>query len=337
MLPPVSLVVVTYNEAGNIRECLASILALDYPRELLEIVVVDGSSDDGTPGIVSAMAEADPRIRLCDNPERTIASNRNMGIRLATSGLVAFTDADCVVPPGWLSLLVGSYLELKAARPAVCAVGGSNLPPARDQDGANTFLATLGMMLNSFAGSLGSVQGLRFKKLTRVRSLACLNVLYEKEAVLRAGLFDVGMGNIGEDADLNNRLRRMGRELYFVPGSFVYHRLRPTPARWAANMFHYGRGRALLIRKDAANMQSGVYLLPFLFLPVMLASPLGFVREFFFLPLAYFPVVVLLSLAVCLRERRPGLVLSLFSCYVITHFAYSLGIWAGLFGQRKKG
>src|ERR1700740_2014425 len=70
--PFVTVVVPCRNEEKHIGRCLESILANDYPKELLEILVLDGMSEDATREIVAGYGECHPMIRLVENPERHI-------------------------------------------------------------------------------------------------------------------------------------------------------------------------------------------------------------------------------------------------------------------------
>jgi cellulose synthase/poly-beta-1,6-N-acetylglucosamine synthase-like glycosyltransferase len=60
------------NEARSIARALPAGLAQDYPADKMEIIVVDGMSEDGTRAIVTAMAGGEPRVQCMDNPERIV-------------------------------------------------------------------------------------------------------------------------------------------------------------------------------------------------------------------------------------------------------------------------
>ena len=68
----VSIIIPTYNEEKNIRECLNSVLEFNYPLNSLEIFVVDGMSEDKTREIVLNEFCALSNIRLLDNPKRML-------------------------------------------------------------------------------------------------------------------------------------------------------------------------------------------------------------------------------------------------------------------------
>ncbi|MEI7529904.1 MAG: glycosyltransferase, partial [Elusimicrobiota bacterium] len=125
----VSIIVIAYNEEKNIPACLESLAALDYPRESYEVVVVDNNSTDATRRIVEEFSARDPRFRLIVNPVRGIGATRNAGLRAALYDLAAYTDADCTVPPEWLSRLEAAFREACREDPKVAAAGGSSIAP----------------------------------------------------------------------------------------------------------------------------------------------------------------------------------------------------------------
>lgn len=86
--PLVSVVVPVFDGARFLGECLASLLAQDYPA--IEIVVVDdGSADDS-----AAIAEGFAGVRVLRRPHEGLGPTRNAGIRAATGSLIGFCDAD---------------------------------------------------------------------------------------------------------------------------------------------------------------------------------------------------------------------------------------------------
>ncbi|MFC3851961.1 glycosyltransferase family 2 protein [Salinispirillum marinum] len=91
-LPSVTLVVSCYNEAKVITAKLDNCLALDYPRELLDILVVSDGSDDGTDDLVQAFTERYPELRV-----QLIRQEGRLGKTLGLNLALAATDADVVV------------------------------------------------------------------------------------------------------------------------------------------------------------------------------------------------------------------------------------------------
>ena len=325
----ITVAIVTYNAAGCIQACLESIVRQSPHGGAAEIIVVDGCSSDGTQRIVQAFS---PKVRLLENPGRTIASNRNAALREARYPYLAFTDADCVVPENWLASLAKAFETLRASDPGLVAVGGGNCAAQSD----SPFLAALEIALDSFLGSMGSVQGRRFADARPVKSLACLNALYDRAALNAIGGFDERLGNMCEDADINYRLGQAGRTLWFVPGADVEHRARANLGAWCRNMYAYGIGRARIMRKHR-TVFSPLLVLPLLFLPALvLAAAAGMVWPWAFLAWLYVPAAICAGYALTPREKRRlgwrvGLIL------LGTHLCYSAGLWRGLVGARWIG
>jgi cellulose synthase/poly-beta-1,6-N-acetylglucosamine synthase-like glycosyltransferase len=100
--PKVTIVVPTYNEAGLIGERLDNIASQDYPKELLEIIVVDSASSDGTPSIVREWAESHRDFKVVlveEGVRRGKASSLNSALKFASGEVVVVTDADSL----WIS------------------------------------------------------------------------------------------------------------------------------------------------------------------------------------------------------------------------------------------
>ena len=68
MTKKISVILPVRNEEKYISRCLDSILAQDYPSYLVEILAVDGMSDDGTRGILETYASKHKNIKIFDNP-----------------------------------------------------------------------------------------------------------------------------------------------------------------------------------------------------------------------------------------------------------------------------
>ena len=241
----VSVIVTCYNEERNIRECLETLINQTYDNDKFEILVIDGGSKDATQSIVKEFEKVYHNVTLAVEPKRGTAAGRNRGVVTARYDYVAFIDADCEAPHDWLSTLVKDYVKIQKKSEGVVAVGGTNIPP----ENAGSFLRAIGIALDSYMGSFCSVQGRQFREPRFVTSLSNLNVLYNKQKIKDIGYFDESLLSEAEDADINFRLFSAGNKFLFVPYSFVWHKMRPTPGMWLRNMFRYGKGRARLLKR----------------------------------------------------------------------------------------
>ncbi len=113
-LPRVSIIVAARNEEANIGTCLASLAELDYPAELLEILVIDDQSEDATSGIIADWQSRMPTLV----PLRTEGIVHNLrgkanavaqAVERTHGEIILTTDADCVVPRAWVRETVALF------------------------------------------------------------------------------------------------------------------------------------------------------------------------------------------------------------------------------------
>jgi cellulose synthase/poly-beta-1,6-N-acetylglucosamine synthase-like glycosyltransferase len=112
--PSVSVVVAARNEEQQIGACLAALVAQDYPRDKLQIIVVDDRSEDGTAAIVNEVAASHPQVELlrvtaCPSNWSPKKHALATGVAHARGELILCTDADCQPPPTWVSGMVSYF------------------------------------------------------------------------------------------------------------------------------------------------------------------------------------------------------------------------------------
>jgi succinoglycan biosynthesis protein ExoA len=105
-LPTVSVLIPCYNEHRRIASCLGSLLRSDYPADLIELVVIDGGSDDGTRAVVEELARTHANVRMIDNPERQKPHALNLGIFATESDVIVRADAHAWYPSDYVRRLV---------------------------------------------------------------------------------------------------------------------------------------------------------------------------------------------------------------------------------------
>jgi len=326
-----SVIIPCLNEEGNIQPCLDSLLNQTYSRSEYEIIVADGGSTDRTRDIVKEIEIANPNVRLIPALKKDTATVRNAGIKAARHEHIALIDADCEAPSDWLATLVRYYEDVRRRDKMIIAVGGSNIPPEK----TSNFVQAIGVALDSYIGSFGSVQGRRYKRPINVPSLATLNALYDKQKLIDIGYFDESLGCEAEDADINYRLTVAGYKLCFIPDSFVWHKMRATPRTWVRNMFRYGKGRARLLKRYT-KMWALSYVLPLFFIFSMFSILLIPFSKIFIFSLLYFPILFCYSVFHCIRKKTPGLALHVMLVYIIQHFGYATGEMYGLINPKVK-
>lgn len=117
-LPNISVLIAAYNEEAGIQKKIEQTLALDYPADKIEVLVLSDCSSDRTDEIVRSCS--DPRVRLLRAPQRKGKTNvQNLGAASAQGEILIFSDATAVYHPLALQLLAANYAD-----PAVGAVSG---------------------------------------------------------------------------------------------------------------------------------------------------------------------------------------------------------------------
>ena len=153
-LPRVSVIVAAWNEEDVIERRLENLLGLDYPPELLDIVVASDASTDRTDELVQALAAREPRVRLirCERGGKVAAQNR--AVRETNGDVVAFSDANATWAAPALRKLVRNFAD-----PDVAYVMGQLRLDSADGDNREGAYWRYEVWLREQESRLGSVTG----------------------------------------------------------------------------------------------------------------------------------------------------------------------------------
>src|SRR5215471_4628923 len=100
-LPMVSVVIPMRNEGAQFSECLDAVLAQDYPAERIEVIVVDGASDDESAPLVRDYAARHQRLTVLENPRRIVPTAMNIAIRAARGDIITRVDGHTRIDPDY--------------------------------------------------------------------------------------------------------------------------------------------------------------------------------------------------------------------------------------------
>jgi hyaluronan synthase len=110
--PTVAVVMPAFNEEGAVGNSVRALLAVDYPAEKLEVVVVNDGSTDGTLREIRSVSDGEPRVRVIDFPEnRGKRAAMAAGIRATSAEVIAFVDSDSVLERDALRVIVQGFAE----------------------------------------------------------------------------------------------------------------------------------------------------------------------------------------------------------------------------------
>jgi cellulose synthase/poly-beta-1,6-N-acetylglucosamine synthase-like glycosyltransferase len=152
--PSVSVIVAAHNEEDVIQRRLQNLLELDYPPELIEIVVASDASTDSTDELVRAVAASDPRVRLLPCPREGKVAAQNRAVKTTSGEILAFSDANALWRRDALRQLVGNYAD-----PDVAYVCGSSVYEAADGTNREGTYWRLEGWLRRNESRLGSITG----------------------------------------------------------------------------------------------------------------------------------------------------------------------------------
>ena len=240
-VPSVSIVVAARDEEASIARCLDALLAQDYPRDRIEVVIVDDRSSDRTSEIARAYEGRHPRLRVLRVKETRYACPKKnalaLGIARSRGELILTTDADCRPGPGWVAGLVRHFA------PDVGMVAGHSPPDLSGGILSRVLALEAVAKAGLAAGSVG---------LGLPLSCAGRNLAYRREAFEAVGGFDrIGHIVAGDDVLLMRliasrtpwKIRYATEPETLVPtsaGPSSPGRLYHQKVRHASKPLHYG-------------------------------------------------------------------------------------------------
>jgi len=320
----VSVVLPCRNEALFIRGCLDSILANDYPRDWLEILVVDGMSDDGTREVVEEYGRHQPNVRIFENKECTAAAGLNLAIRAAAGAIIVRMDAHALFPRNYISRLV-AWLQATEAE----NVGGAWVTCPQN---SSPMARAIAFALSHPVGVGNAYFRLQVTEPKWVDTVpfGC----YRRELFDRIGVFDEDLVR-NQDDEFNHRILRSGGRILLVPDVISYYFARDSLRKVWRMYYQYGYFKPLAQRK-VGRIMTGRQLIPPGFVSIVAAlAAISWVSS-----LAGTALIVLLSVYFgtifasgidCLRKHGPECGAGLVLVLPTLHFAYGTGYLKGVF------
>ncbi len=251
---PVSVVMPARNEERYLAESVGRVLGQDYAGDL-ELILAVGPSTDQTAQLAGALAAADPRITVIDNPTGRIPAALNRALTASRHPVVVRVDARSLLPAGYITTAVRTLRDTGAAN-----VGG-----IMAAEGVTVFQRAVAWAMTSPYG-VGPASN-HTGGLSGPATTAYLGV-FQRTAIERAGGFNERF-EIAEDWELNHRIRESGGLVWFQPELAVTYRPRATVRELALQYFRYGRWR-----REVCRQHPGTVNLRYL-APPMAAAAIG--------------------------------------------------------------
>ncbi len=313
--PSVSIIMPVRNEALYISQSVSAVLRQDYPPELLEIIVVDGQSDDKTVSVIQDLPESE-RIRILNNVHRIQAAGLNQAIQIASGQIIIRVDGHTIIATNYVRRCVEALTITQASN-----VGGS--------------ISYVGKTTSGRAIGLASRSRFAVPTAFRVsRKSQYVDTVYmgawPRQVFAEVGLFDE-VFVVNEDYEFNVRIRRAGGLIYFSSEIFSEYYGQETLSALARQYFRYGASKPKTLLKHPRSLR-----IRHLAAPIFVAFIIGGVPLSILLPqvrlgwvwgiVLYLLVNIVFSIHVGLREKLSILV-RIPGIFVIIHAAWGSGFW----------
>ena len=323
-MPKISIIIPIYNEEKYIKECILSIVQCDYDIAQMELLLVDGMSNDGTREIIMHLQQEYACIALIDNPQKIAPVAMNLGIKEAQGEYVFIVSAHASYVKSYFTKLVEHIQRLD-----VDCVGGVLKTDVKNHsvkaDAIKEALShPLGVGNASFR--TGSTQ---IREVDTV-AFGC----YNRKTFELYGYFDETLVR-NQDIELNKRIVNGGGKIYLIPEVQATYYARENFTDLAKN--NYANGYWNILTAYYTKKLSSLSLrhfIPLLFvlslvLPVM--GALWFPKIVWisiFSLVSYLSLVIIISLKLKTHTTSLG---ALIKSFLTLHLSYGLGSLMGLF------
>ncbi len=302
------------DEETHLPEAVRSVLSQDYPGEM-EVVVAVGPSRDRTREVADALAAADPRVVVVDNPSGRTPDGLNAAVATSRHDVVVRMDGHGELSEGYVRRAVALLERTGAAN-----VGGIMLAQGSgpvQEAVALAMRSPLGMGSERF--HTGGAEG--------PADTVFLGV-FRREWLDRVGGYDPTYTR-AQDWELNHRIRAAGGTIWFTPELTVTYRPRSTFRDLARQFYTSGQWRRQVVRQhpDSVNAR---YLAPPVALCAVAAGAVGGVvwRPLWLLPMGYAAAVTVGGAWVA-RGKEPGVVARMPGVLATMHLTWGAGFLRG--------
>lgn len=321
-----SVICPIYNEEKYIGQFLESILQQDFPKEDLEILLVDGKSKDKTREIIRTYAEKYPCLKMVDNPQQTVPYAMNNGIKNAKGDTIIRLDAHAEYPTDYFTKLCNNLEKLDGAE----NVGGVCVTLPCNKTAVAVAIAECLSNKFGMGNSYFRVGASHVMSVDTV-PFGC----FRKSLFDKIGLYDTDMIR-NQDDELNGRIIKNGGKIYLLPDVEIKYFARDKVSKVRKMFYQYGLYKPLGNKKLGAPATLRQFI-PLLFvLGIVLGLVLSLLFPILWIPYLAFLLFYLLIGVIegCKSAAKIGYKSLVFIMpYVFTniHFSYGIGYLHGLY------
>lgn len=317
----VSVIVPIRNESKYIEKCIESIFNQDYPKNLLEIIFVDGNSEDNTVDIIKKYITEGCNIRLLNNPNKFIPHALNIGIKSAVGKYIVRMDAHSQYANDYISKCI-EYLEKTDA----INVGGPVITA-----GKTVLQKVIAAAYHSdFALGGGKNHDKDYEGYADTVFLGT----FKKQDIIDIGMYDERFIR-NEDDDLTFRMIERGFKIYSTPAIKSVYYPRSTYSSLFKQYFEYGMWKVAIIKKHGRPARLS-HLVPMAFVAFLAIFGIAsfFFEKIFWMFIFVMGIYILLNLYFSFKNDKVTTIsdkLRLLLVHFILHISYGLGFWVGIF------
>lgn len=314
--PLISVVIPCRNEVNTIGNTVRAILKSHHRN--LEVIVVDGMSDDGTRTVLGELMEEDSRVRVVDNEKQLTPYAFNLGVKAAEGEFIQIVGSRNVLAPDYLTILKRALTTY----PLVACVGG---------DFQHVYNTLEGRAISHAMESKFGVGGGNYRTMQSDAYVDTVGIpMYRRGIFQELGYFDESLTR-NQDDDFNFRVRRAGHQILYVHQAKATYLVRGSLKKAFKQYQQYGYFKVFVNRKHGA-VTTVRQVVPALFVAFFaIGIPIALFKWSLFKYLIWVGMLYA-AMGMVLAGRSLGMAdrgRALAACFVL-HVGYGTGYWLGI-------
>ncbi len=324
-LPLVSVIVPCRNEEKYIGRCLNSLILQDWPKDRIEVLVVNGASEDKTKEIIEGYSKKYQWIRPLENSKKYSPFGLNIGIKESKGEIIIRADAHAEYQKDYISTSIRDLRQYHADN-----VGGV-IQPVSPQDLASIEARAIAFCLSHPFGAASRFR-LGAEKPYFVDTV--FGGCYKREVFDQIGLFNENLIR-SQDLEFNLRLQKAGKKILLDPKIIFRYYPKTNLKEFFLHNIEDGIWAIYPLKFTKAPFKLRHYIPLFFVLGLAISGLLSFFFSFFspvflFILDFYFLLSVLSSLEIAVKQRNSDYFFLMPVVFACRHFGYGLGSVFGL-------
>jgi len=325
--PFVTVVIPCRNESRFVSACLDSVVAQDYPKDKMEVLVVEGMSDDNTKQIIEQYPQKFPFVRIFNNPRKFTPFALNIGIQNARGEYIIWMSSHNYYDCDYVSKCINTIITFDMDN-----VGGIIIPVQRQR-------TTVGRCITLALSSWFGVGNSSFRVPPKAPKIVdtVFGGCYKKEVFAKIGFFNERLLR-GQDIEFNLRMKKAGLKILLNPDIKSYYYARSDIKSFTTHNFINGLWALLPFKYSKIVPVSFRHIVPLLFVLSLISFGLLGIyillfRFCFLLILGLyllFDIVSSVKIAFAQKSGKLQCLLLIPFIFFDLHFIYGLGSLLGL-------